>query len=52
MNRLRTLNMGIGVIFIVFGIVENVEVCFSVDCLMKKAVEARRVDVRRVLRGW
>jgi len=44
--------MGIGVIFMVAARVANEFECFGMDCLRKKAVEARSVDVKRVLRGW
>ena len=47
-----TLNMGIGVIFMVDAIVAYCAVSLKGDCLIMKAVEARRVDVKRVVRGW
>jgi hypothetical protein len=40
------------VTFIVVEMVAKVADCLGMDCLMKRAVEARRVDVRSVLRGW
>jgi hypothetical protein len=40
------------VIFIVVEMVAKVADCLGMDCLMKRAVEARTVDVRSVLRGW
>lgn len=46
-----TENIGIGRIFIAEDTVEYVLVVLKKGCLMKKAVEARRVDVRRLLRG-
>jgi hypothetical protein len=45
--------MGIGMIFMVVGGVEYVDADLKGDCLMMKAAEARRVEVRRVaLLGW
>jgi hypothetical protein len=41
--------MGIGMIFMVVGGVENVDADLKGDCLMMKAAEARRVEVRRVV---
>jgi hypothetical protein len=50
--RASTLNIGIGVIFIVVETVENVvDADFRGDCLMRRAAEARRADVRNVVRG-
>jgi hypothetical protein len=48
-----TLNIGIGVIFIVVEMVENVVYAdLSGDCLMRRVVEARRADAKNVVRGW
>ena len=46
--------MGMGVIFIVDETVAYVLTALKGDCLMRKAVEARRVDVKKVVvvRGW
>ena len=45
--------MGIGVIFIVVESVVYLDGALKGDCLMRKVVEARRVDVRSVVRrGW
>jgi hypothetical protein len=48
----NTLNIGMGVIFMADETVANVLRDLKGDCLMRRAVEARRVDVRRVVRGW
>ena len=45
--------MGMGVIFMVDETVAYVWAALKGDCLMRNAVEARRVDVKRVVvRGW
>jgi hypothetical protein len=47
-----TLNMGMGVIFMVDETVANEFRALKGDCLMSSAVEARSVDVKSVVRGW
>lgn len=45
--------MAIGVIFIVVESVGYVDDALNGDCLTRKAVEARRVDVMKLVRrGW
>ena len=46
-----TLNMGIGVIFMVDETVAKVLKDLKGDCFMSRAVEAIRVDVKKVVRG-
>jgi len=46
-----TLNMGMGVIFMVGETVAKVLRDLKGDCFMSRAVEAIRVDVKKVVRG-
>jgi hypothetical protein len=46
---MATWNMGIGVIFIALETVANVDADLNGFCLMKRAADAKSVDVRRVV---